>query len=160
MSVIICDLDETIIDSGHRTPNNPDGTLNLAAYKEKHTAKNVFSDKLLPLVRLVKSAAKAGHTVVILTARDMKACDYAFLKIKGIPADVILSRDKASPRHYAQGDGEYKSTWIKKLRLDSLSSVIMLDDSAAVKKAVRRLGIPVLCARKLNKRLHSRGFTV
>ena len=30
--VVIFDLDETVVDSAHRTPNNPDGTLNLSRY--------------------------------------------------------------------------------------------------------------------------------
>ena len=39
--VAIFDLDGTIIDSSHRTPNNLDGTLNLERYHEMFNRSNV-----------------------------------------------------------------------------------------------------------------------
>ena len=108
----IFDLDETVIDSAHRTPNNPDGTLNLEGYKASHTRKNVFKDKLLPLARIMRKAKKDGHCVIILTARDMAKFDYDYLAFHDLKADLILSRDKADPIHYSMNDGEYKTRWI------------------------------------------------
>lgn len=147
---LIFDLDETVIDSAHRTPNNPDGTLNLDAYRAMHSRKNVFKDKLLPLARVMRKAKKMGYPVVILTARDMANFDYDFLRFHNLDADLILSRDKATPAHYNFSDGDYKAEFI---RLYNLHNAIMIDDSAKVKTSLRALGMPVLCARKLNARL-------
>lgn len=147
---LIFDLDETVIDSRHRTPNNPDGTLNLDAYRLGHYHKNVFRDKLLPLARVMRQAKKQGYRVVILTARDMKKCDYHYLNFHNLQADLILSRDKADQAHYNMGDGDYKAHFI---RLHNLHNAVMVDDSPKVKTALRGLGMPVLCAHKLNARL-------
>ena len=147
---LIFDLDETVIDSRHRTPNNPDGTLNLPAYIANHSHKNVFRDKLLPLARVMRNAKKSGYKIVILTARDMKKCDYHYLNFHGLHADLILSRDIASREHYNMNDGDYKAHYIK---MHNLNHAVMIDDSPKVKTALRKIGMPVLCAHKLNKRL-------
>ena len=151
MATMIFDLDETVIDSAHRTPNNPDGTLNLEAYKAKHNRKNVFKDKHLPLAKVMKQAKRDGHFVVILTARDMAKFDYDYLDFHGLESNLILSRDKATKEHYALGDGEYKAKWIE---LSGIKDALMFDDSKAVKKVLRKMGIKVICAHKANKRLN------
>ena len=147
---LIFDLDETVINSKHRTPNNPDGTLNLAAYRANHNRKNVFKDSLLPIVRLMKKAKKAGYEIVIFTARDMAKFDYHYLNFHGLHADLILSRDKAGLEHYNFNDGDYKAHFIK---MHNLQHGIMIDDSPKVKTALRAIGMTVLCAHKLNARL-------
>jgi hypothetical protein len=163
-SIAIFDLDETVIDSKHRTPNFPDGTLNLEAYIKNHTPENVAKDTLLPLAKTFFSVASNPSVyVVICTARDMKPCDYEFLKENGLHANMILSRDKASEKHYKMKDGEYKVTWLKKLRnLKQFRNLpaIMFDDAKPVKSAVRKMGIPVICAHKANKYLHNLGYSV
>ena len=149
-TTLIFDLDETVIDSKHRTPNNPDGTIRLEAYRAGHFRKNVFKDKLLPLARTMRKAKKAGYRVVILTARDMAKFDYDYLNFHGLHADLILSRNIADTNHYALNDGDYKALFIK---MYGLQNSIMIDDSPRVKTALRALGMPVLCAHKLNARL-------
>lgn len=147
---LIFDLDETVINSKHRTPNNPDGTLNLQAYRANHNRKNVFKDSLLPIARLMKKAKIAGYKIVILTARDMAKYDYDYLKFHKLEADLILSRDKAGIDHYNFNDGDYKKHFIE---MHNLKHGLMIDDSAKVKTALRGIGMPVLCAHKLNARL-------
>lgn len=163
-SIAIFDLDETVIDSKHRTPNNPDGTLNLAAYIENHTPENVAKDKLLPLAKTFKAlASRPDVYVIICTARDMKDCDYQFLKNNGLHANMILSRDKASKAHYAMKDGDYKTAWLTRvLNLKQFKNLpaVMWDDAKPVKSAIRKLGIPVICAHKANKYLHNIGYAV
>jgi FMN phosphatase YigB (HAD superfamily) len=149
-ATLIFDLDETVIDSSHRTPNDAEGNLDLQAYIAKHTRKNVFKDKHLPLAKVMKNAKKAGHKVVILTARDMAKYDYDYLNFHGLHADLILSRNIADEKHYKMNDGDYKAKFI----LDNaLQHGIMIDDNKNVKKALRKLGMVCLCAHKLNKRL-------
>ena len=59
--IAIFDLDGTVIDSSHRTPNKPDGTLDLEGYFELRTRKNIFKDTLLPLAEKMKEMYAAGH---------------------------------------------------------------------------------------------------
>lgn len=152
---LIFDLDETVIDSSHRTPNFPDGTLNLAAYIINHTPENVAKDTLLPLAKIMQNAIASGYKVAILTARDMKQCDYDFLAENGISPRHIYSRDKCrTVKHYKMKDGEYKATWFKKMP-KSLTQrhCIMFDDAKPVKSAMRKIGVTCLCAHKVNKKL-------
>lgn len=158
--IVIFDLDETVIDSRHRTPNNDDGTLNLAAYIALHKPANVAKDTLLPLARIMRQCYDNGDYIIILTARDMKSCDYQFLQTRGLPYHKIFSRDQCRHEsHYKSKDGEYKRKWIApflKLRQFRGMPVIMFDDAKPVKSALRDL-FPVLCAHKVNRRLAARG---
>ena len=150
MQTLIFDLDETVINSLHRTPNDAEGNLDLVAYKAKHNRKNVFKDSHLPLARIMKQAKKIGYKVVILTARDMAKFDYDYLNFHSLNADLILSRNIATAEHYKMNDGDYKAKFIID---NNLQNGIMIDDNKNVKKALRKLGMVVLCAHKLNKRL-------
>lgn len=152
---LIFDLDDTVINSAHRTPNFPDGTLNLQAYRESHTPENVAKDTLLPLAKIMQKAINQGYKVAILTARDMKECDYAFLARHGIYAKHIYSRDKCkTKKHYNMNDGEYKTTWFSKMPKSlKKNHVIMFDDSKVVKKEMRKIGVVCLCAHKINRKL-------
>lgn len=154
--ITIFDLDGTVIDSAHRTPNNADGTLNLPAYMAKHTPENVARDTLLPLARVIRSAYNRGAYVIILTARDMKACDYEYLAAHNIPSHKIMSRDKVkSQKHYRASDGEYKAKWIRpflNLRQFKGAAVVMFEDAPPVKSELRSM-FPVMCANKVNRRL-------
>lgn len=155
-NISIFDLDETIINSAHRTPNNPDGTLNLDAYIKLHNPENVKKDTLLPISRLIRARHIVGDYIIILTARDMKQCDYDYLKDNDIPYHKIMSRDQCKSRtHYTMRDGEYKQAWIKSflnLRQFRNKSVIMFDDAKPVKSVLRKM-FPVLCAHKINRKL-------
>jgi FMN phosphatase YigB (HAD superfamily) len=151
---VIFDLDETVINSSHRTPNNDDGTLNLQAYIALHTPENVAKDVLLPLARTMQRLIAEGHKVAIITARDMAACDYEYLAANGIKPKHIYSRDKAGKKHYRMRDGEYKVEWIRRLPKTLLANhIIMFDDAKPVKSALRKLGIVCICGIKVNKKL-------
>lgn len=153
--VIIFDLDETVINSKHRTPNNADGTLNLAAYIENHTAENVAKDTLLPIAKLMQYAHATGAYVIVLTARDMKQCDYDYLARHGLKYHKIMSRDQASESHYKMKDGDYKKKWIipfLNLKQFKNARVVMFDDAGPVKSTLRKY-FPVLCAHKINRKL-------
>jgi len=92
--VTIFDLDMTIVDSSHRTPNKPDGTLDLFGYFERKTRQHIFSDRLLPLAVVMRDLFYSGETyVVICTARDMNDDDFDFLNAKEIPYHKILNRN-------------------------------------------------------------------
>ena len=152
-TVTIFDLDETVINSAHRTPNNPDGTLNLAMYLKLQNRENIFKDTLLPIVQIMRARFVAGDFIVILTARGMSTDDYDFLVAMNLPYHLILSRNDIPADHYNLSDGEYKLRHVL-LLLDLLghNNVVMFEDSKAVKKELRKL-FPVLCAHKINRRL-------
>ena len=155
-NIIIFDLDETVINSTHRTPNFPDGTLNLAAYLENQTAENIKKDTLLPLIRVMRDRFLAGDYIIVLTARGMIQADYDYLTDNNIPYHKIMSRDQCkTPRHYKLSDGEYKLFWIKSflnLRQFKNKPVLMFDDAKPVKSVLRKL-FPVLCAHKINRKI-------
>jgi FMN phosphatase YigB (HAD superfamily) len=159
--IVIFDLDETVINSAHRTPNNEDGTLNLDAYIALHKPANVNKDTLLPLARLMKQCYDNGAYVIVCTARDMKSCDYQFLARHGLPYHKLFSRDQCreNPGHYRAKDGEYKRRWLLPyLRLKQFEGlpVVMFDDAKPVKTVLRSIGIPVICAHRAN-RIFARG---
>lgn len=154
-NITIFDLDETVINSAHRTPNNPDGTLNLAKYFELQTPDNIYKDSLLPIVRLMRARFVAGDYIVILTARGMSKADYSFLSDFDLPHHKILSRNNITKKHYNLSDGKYKEKHILKflnLKQFKNCNVIMFEDSKTVKAELRK-HFPVLCAHKINKRL-------
>ena len=89
--IVIFDLDETVIDSSHRTPNNPDGTLNLNKYFELKNRENIFKDSLLPLAAKMKELYASGeYHVVICTARHMDENDFDFLEHHGLKLIIII----------------------------------------------------------------------
>jgi len=80
--VVIFDLDETVVDSAHRTPNHPDGTLNLPLYLTLKTRENTLRDKLLPLAKYWKSL-DLSETYVVSTSVTIKMVGF-FVVIAGI----------------------------------------------------------------------------
>lgn len=156
LPTVIFDLDDTVINSRHRQPNNPDGTLNLQAYILLHTPENVAKDTLLPLASVMqRMIASREYIVIVLTARHMHKCDYEFLERNGLMPNIVLSREQVTESHYKMGDGDYKTRWFKIMQgyFPKDRAVIMFDDAAPVKKAMRALGIPTLCGHKVNRRL-------
>jgi FMN phosphatase YigB (HAD superfamily) len=157
MSIIIFDIDETLVDSSHRTPRKADGTVDLDHYRKNATIENIFKDTLLPLASEAKRLhAEGKHYIIFCTARHMHDADYAFLKFHGLHANTILSRDRATPKHYVMSDAKYKETWLrpfKTLRQFVGRQMIMFDDEKKVISAMRKMGITCFNAVLLNKRL-------
>lgn len=152
-NVIIFDLDETVINSSHRTPNNPDGSLNLGQYLKMQTPENIAKDMLLPIARIMRQRFIAGDFIVIITARRMSLADYDFLEKRGLPYHLILSRNDISLEHYKLNDGKYKLRHILPfLDLAQYDNIVMFDDAKLVKSELRNY-FPVLCAHKINRKL-------
>ena len=113
--IAIFDLDGTVIDSSHRTPNKPDGTLDLEGYFELRTRKNIFKDTLLPLAEKMKEMYASGdYYIVICTAREMCQADYDFLDANSLKYHHILERNTCrKPYHWNLPDAEYKTKQLK-----------------------------------------------
>ena len=116
--IVIFDLDETVIDSSHRTPNKPDGTLDLNKYFELKNRENIFKDSLLPLAAKMKDLYASGeYHVVICTARHMDEDDFDFLEHHGLKYHEIFERGNVrKAHHYNLPDAEYKTKMLKKYK--------------------------------------------
>ena len=85
--MVVFDLDFTLIDSGHRTPHNKDGSVN------------------------------KGFYVVICTSRMMTQADYDFLEDNGIKYHELLERNTTKHPYWRNlPDDEYKMKQLKKFR--------------------------------------------
>ena len=153
--IVIFDLDETVIDSKHRTPNHPDGTLNLEAYFAQKNRDNIFKDQLLPLVNIMRNLCRQKNYVVICTARQMGQDDYDFLETHGIHAHCVLCRNPdGSDNHFR--DAAMKRRKIQRilnLRQFQNLPVYMFDDAKPVISEMRKMGIVCLNSIKINSKL-------
>lgn len=154
-TIFIFDLDGTVIDSAHRTPNHPDGTLDLAAYFKNKNRENIFKDTLLPLARIWKRALAFGHYVFVATARRMEQDDYDYLANHKLEFNSIVCRRTQADNH--RTDMDLKVKGLRKLfnlRQFENCPKIMFDDAPKVRHAIRTdLGIPCHNAIEVNRRL-------
>jgi FMN phosphatase YigB (HAD superfamily) len=153
--IVIFDLDETIIDSSHRTPNRPDGTLDLEKYFAMKNRESIFQDSLLPLASFFKTIDRSENYVVICTARAMNCDDFDFLAHHGLDAHMIMCRPADGSENHIK-DPVLKARKIQRLRnLRQFRGkpVTMWDDSAPVIRKMREIGIACLNAVKVNQRL-------
>ena len=80
----IYDLDHTVIDSTHRAATLPNGSLDLAHWREHSTPELIAKDKLLPLAGHWKIQRARGAEIVVCTARVMGDADYQYLADHGL----------------------------------------------------------------------------
>jgi FMN phosphatase YigB (HAD superfamily) len=155
-NIVIFDLDETVVDSAHRTPNNPDGTLNLERYLQMKTRENTMRDSLLPLARFWKSLNLSETYVIVCTARTWSDFDQEFLDIHGLRAHKIIARFTEPQKRMR--DSELKRKGLNKLlslrQFKNLPKV-MFDDAKPVIAEMRRMGIACLNSHKVNRRLQA-----
>lgn len=153
--VMIFDLDETIINSSHRTPNNPDGTLNLEKYFELKSRENIFQDTLLPLADFFKNLDRTQNYVIICTARVMNQDDFDYLEAMGLHYHAIYSRATDGSEN-GINDGKMKARKIGRLKnLNQFCNLpfYMWDDANVVIAAMRRIGVNCFNAIKVNGKL-------
>ena len=152
--IIILDLDETIVDSSHRQPNNPDGTLNLKKYLKLKNRENTFKDTLLPLARFWKNIDYSENYVVVCTARSWADHDQEFLDAHGLFFNKVVAR--FTEKHNNMSDSELKKKGLSYLfNLNQFKDLpkIMFDDAAPVISEMRKIGITCLNSIHINKRL-------
>jgi phosphoglycolate phosphatase-like HAD superfamily hydrolase len=152
--IVIFDLDETIVDSAHRTPNHPDGTLNLPLYLSLKTRENTLKDGLLPLANFWKSLDLSENYVIVCTARTWADFDQEFLDMHGLVAHKILHRAGDGSEN-STPDGKLKRKWLGMLNLKQFKKLpaIMFDDANKVISEIRSMGIVCLNAHKVNAKL-------
>lgn len=152
--IIIFDLDETVVDSAHRTPNHPDGTLNLPLYLQLKNRENTMKDSLLPLADFWKSLCTKENYIVVCTARSWADFDQEFLDKHGLHAHKVIAR--FSERHMNMRDPDLKREGLQRLfnlrQFQNLPKV-MFDDAKPVISAMRKMGIACLNSHKVNAKL-------
>ena len=113
--IVVFDLDGTVIDSSHRTPSNPDGTLDLQGYYKQRTRQNIFKDTLLPLADVMKDKYRSGdYHVVVCTAREIDQDDLEFLEYHGLKYHEMLDRTNCRKKyHWGLRDPQYKTKQLK-----------------------------------------------
>lgn len=152
----IFDLDHTVIDSSHRQLTRPDGSLDLAHWRENCTRDAIMRDTLLPLARVMRHAIDNGMNVIICTARVLSIHDIAFLIHHGLYTDAILSR----PDGDTTGDAALKVRLLRDYA-ESLGMswrgfsrwAYMFDDNASVLETLADHGINTNCAIRANAKL-------
>jgi FMN phosphatase YigB (HAD superfamily) len=150
-NIIIFDLDMTVVDSSHRTPNKPDGTLDLQAYFSLRNRDSIMRDTLLPLAKAMRALFENNY-IIIATARSVDAADYEFLEKNNLPYHKFFHRDWGS----MEKDASLKLRQIKKflnLRQFRGKPCYMFDDASPVIREMRKAGIRCLNSHKVNKRL-------
>ena len=153
-SIVIFDLDDTVVDSAHRTPNHPDGTLNLPLYLQLKTRENTLRDGLLPLADLWRSLDLNEVYVVVCTARTWADFDQEFLDMHGLRAHKIIAR-------FTEADKTLRDADLKRKKLSKLFNLrefrdlpkVMFDDAKPVISEMGRIGISCLNSHKVNRRL-------
>ena len=140
--IYIFDLDNTVIDSGHRTPYFPNGDLNLVEYLKNCTRENVMKDGLFPLANFMRRKIRERRdTVVICTAREMRFADWTYITKHGLRPDICLSRNHIDKDHFFMSDGPYKVRHLSCFTSGEFADFpkIMFDDNLAVVAAVSQM---------------------
>lgn len=150
-TIVIFDLDGTVIDSSHRHLSKEDGSLDLDHWIENCTAEKIAADRLLPLATAMRRMHAVGHHIVVCTARVMSEHDLAFLDNNNLPYHAMLSRLEGDTRR----DGEMKVDKLWKYLFDRgyasirEANCIMFDDNLSVIEAMAHQG--VICFNATNE---------
>lgn len=112
MQIFVFDLDQTVIDSSHRTPVI-DGKIDLVKYVSLQTRENIYKDKILPLASVMKQKYINNDYIIVCTARKMTKHDYDFLNDHNLHFHEIYERGKVKIEVAKLEDGEYKMKCLK-----------------------------------------------
>lgn len=155
MAYVIFDLDGTVIDSSHRHATLPDGSLDLAHWRENATPEKIFQDGLLPLANSMRSLYEAGHHIIVCTARSIINADLDFMENNRLHYAAFLSR----PWGDTSPDADLKERLLcdyftkRDLRLGVDVQPIMFDDNLKVVYRMIKIGVHALDATKINRRM-------
>lgn len=153
-TVVIFDLDGTVIDSTHRHLAKPDGSIDLDHWRENCTPEKIFADRLLPLAKAMRRIYAAGHHVVICTARVMSQADLDYLENNGLRHHALLSRSEGDTRPDAEMKVCLLNNYLVKLGFANIrdANCVMFDDNLKVLAAMAAQGVVCINATKENAR--------
>jgi hypothetical protein len=143
----IFDLDGTVIDSSHRRQYNPDGTLNLNAWRAC-SRETIMRDSLLPLARTMRELIASNKMVAICTSRVLNETDWEYLEIHQILPRIIISRVEGD----TTPDAEFKTRELKwSFNALTLRQSQMWEDMPEIRASVSKLGILAIDPIPFNK---------
>lgn len=150
-NTFVFDLDQTVVDSSHRTPLK-DGKVDLVKYISLQTRENIFKDKILPLGILMKKLYKdIDMHIIVCTARKMTQDDYDFLVENDLQYHELFERGNVPQDIANLPDEEYKMKCLKKYRN---VNYIFYDDSEDVIKKFRNYeNVTMVDSKWQNKKL-------
>jgi len=135
----VIDLDGVLLDATHRQNCNPDGSLNLTAYRKNSTPEKIARDKPLPLLAMVHEFNANGYKYHVATARVLCESTAKLLAVNKVNPMVAMGRN---------GENDNRKDYI--LKTDHLVSkfdqrqrenMILIDDNLANCKAVIECGL-------------------
>lgn len=143
----IFDLDGTVIDSSHRREYNPDGTLNLNAWRAC-SRETILRDSLLPLASIMRELIASNKMVAICTSRVLGEADWEYLESHQILPRIIISRQHGD----TTPDAEFKTRELKwSFGAGMLMQSQMWEDMPDIRASVSKLGIYTLDPAPFNK---------
>ena len=143
----IFDLDGTVIDSSHRRQYNPDGTLNLKAWRAC-SRETIMRDSLLPLARTMRELIASNKMVAICTSRVLGKADWEYLEMHQILPRIIISRTEGD----TTPDAEFKTRELKwSFNALTLRQSQMWEDMPDIRASVSKIGIMAIDPAPFNK---------
>ena len=147
MGVLVFDLDNTVVDSSHRTPTK-DGVVDIDLFMQLQTRDNIYKDTLLPLAQHMINSFD-DHYIVVCTARSMTEADYEFLSDTGLHFHEIFERGKVDPSVASLPDADYKLACLSRFIETGFT---FFDDNDHVIDAFSRLSNVIMIDSKLENR--------
>ena len=146
MTFYIFDLDGTIVNSSHRAATLPDGSIDLAHWRENSTPEKIMRDSLLPLADTWRRVQQK-HRVIVCTARVIQQADRNFFYAHNLRWDFLLSRREGD----TTPDAELKLIQLNNLANHLLyswreftSRSIMFDDNQSIIELLSKNGLRVI----------------
>tara|TARA_Y100001963_G_scaffold150483_1_gene231652 strand:+ start:120 stop:653 length:534 start_codon:yes stop_codon:yes gene_type:complete len=138
----VFDLDGVAIDATHRQICNPDGSLNLAKYREMSTAEHISKDKELPMLYAMQRFSDLGKPFFVCTARVLCVNTRQWLQLRGVNPTHIFSRDGESDhrRDYLLKQDKLTEAFTR----SELKRAYLVDDNEANCKMAAGLGMAAL----------------
>ena len=159
-TIKIFDLDQTVIDSSHRTDHaHVNGKFALDIYlKECNQPEQIARDSLLPLAAYMQALAAKGEQFAIITARFLNAHDLAFIINNKLvnTNSIILGRDSVDSRIRALPDSSYKVHQLNRLKAqfsDSTRYVMFEDMQPVLARLAQEQRITMINAVHVNQEL-------
>lgn len=138
----VFDMDGVFADATHRQICNPDGSLNLAKYREMSTAEHINKDQELPMIQAIKLLQEQGKEFHICTARIMCENTLNWLKARGIKPKSIMARshDEDSRKDFRLKTTQLESRFSRRQR----ENMVLIDDNLANCKAMKTIGMTAI----------------
>lgn len=152
--VVAFDLDGTIIDATHRGRKKENGEWDIEYWLEQATYENIMNDRLMPLFEVYREFQKTGHTLICVTARNLRKNDLLYFEKHNITFDKIIHRDGSE-----ELDHQLKDSGLQKYFKESgLIPYIAFDDKEDNLKVFDKYGFRTFNANYMNKKLEEGKF--